>query len=45
VINAAEDLIKGHVVVGVARATGAALVVLAATLGLILALHATAARL
>jgi uncharacterized membrane protein YjjP (DUF1212 family) len=44
-INAAEDLIKGHVVVGLARAAGALMVVLAATLGLVLAMHLTAARL
>jgi uncharacterized membrane protein YjjP (DUF1212 family) len=41
-INSAEDLIKGHVVVGLARAAGAAMIVLAAALGLVFALRLTA---
>jgi uncharacterized membrane protein YjjP (DUF1212 family) len=44
-INAVEDVIKGHVVVGLARATFAALVLVFATLGLVLAMAVTSSRL
>ena len=40
-INAVEDLIKGHVVVGLARATFAGLVLVFSTLGLLLAMRLT----
>jgi len=41
-INAVEDLIKGHTVVGLARAAGAALIILSIALGLLLAMRLTA---
>jgi uncharacterized membrane protein YjjP (DUF1212 family) len=44
-INAVEDLIKGHTVVGLARATAATLVILALALGLLLAMWLTAVSL
>ncbi len=44
-INAVEDLIKGHVLVGLARATFAALILVFATLGLLVAMRLTAVKL
>lgn len=44
-INAVEDLIKGHVVVGLARAAFAVLVIVFATIGLVVAMQLTAAGL
>jgi len=43
-INAVEDLIKGHQVVGVARGVGAAVVALLIALGLLLAINLTGAQ-
>jgi uncharacterized membrane protein YjjP (DUF1212 family) len=43
-INAVEDLIKGHPVVGVARGVGAAVVALLIALGLLLAINLTGAQ-
>jgi uncharacterized membrane protein YjjP (DUF1212 family) len=43
-INAVEDLIKGHIVVGLARAANSVLIVLAIVLGLILAVQLTGVR-
>jgi len=43
-INAVEDLIKGHIVVGLARAANSMLIVLAIVLGLILAVQLTGVR-
>lgn len=43
-INAVADLIKGHIVVGLARAATSALIVLAIVLGLILAVQLTGVR-
>jgi uncharacterized membrane protein YjjP (DUF1212 family) len=43
-INAVEDLIKGHTVVGLARGTTAVLVILAIALGLILAMQLTGVK-
>jgi uncharacterized membrane protein YjjP (DUF1212 family) len=43
-INAVEDLITGHPVVGVARGVGAALVALLIALGLLLAINLTGAQ-
>lgn len=43
-INAVEDLIKGHIVVGLARGTGSGLIILAIALGLILAIQLTGIR-
>ncbi len=40
-INAVEDLIKGHIVVGLSRATFAALILVFATLGLMAAMQLT----
>jgi uncharacterized membrane protein YjjP (DUF1212 family) len=40
-INAVEDLIKGHILVGLARGAAAALIILSVALGLILAVHLT----
>ncbi len=40
-INAVEDLIKGHVVVGIAQAVTGALIILAIAMGLILAMQVT----
>jgi uncharacterized membrane protein YjjP (DUF1212 family) len=44
-INAVEDLIKGHLAVGVARATAAVLIVLGIALGLLAAMWLTAVSL
>jgi uncharacterized membrane protein YjjP (DUF1212 family) len=41
-INAVEDLIKGHILVGLARATFAGLILVFATLGLLAAMRLTA---
>ena len=41
-INSVEDVIKGHLVVGLARATTGILTILAAAIGMILAMHLTA---
>ncbi len=43
-INAVEDLIKGHIVVGLARGATGALIILAIALGLILAMQLTGIR-
>jgi uncharacterized membrane protein YjjP (DUF1212 family) len=43
-INAVEDLIKGHIVVGLARAVNSVLIVLAIVLGPILAVQLTGVR-
>ncbi len=43
-INAVEDLIKGHIVVGLARGTASGLIILAIALGLILAMQLTGIR-
>jgi uncharacterized membrane protein YjjP (DUF1212 family) len=43
-INAVEDMITGHPVVGVARGVGAALVALLIALGLLLAINLTGAQ-
>jgi len=43
-INAVADLIKGHIVVGLARAANSVLIVLAIVLGLILAVQLTGVR-
>lgn len=43
-INAVEDLIKGHIVVGLARGASGALIILAIALGLILAMQLTGIR-
>jgi uncharacterized membrane protein YjjP (DUF1212 family) len=43
-INAVEDLIKGHIVVGLARGTASGLIILAIALGLILAMQVTGIR-
>lgn len=43
-INAVEDLIKGHIVVGLARGTASGLIILAIALGLILAMRLTGIR-
>ena len=39
-----EDLIKGHIVVGLARGTASGLIILAIALGLILAMQLTGIR-
>jgi uncharacterized membrane protein YjjP (DUF1212 family) len=41
-INSVEDVIKGHIIAGLARATFAALILVFATLGLVLAMALTA---
>lgn len=43
-INAVEDLIKGHIAVGLARGTVSGLIILAIALGLILAIQLTGIR-
>jgi uncharacterized membrane protein YjjP (DUF1212 family) len=43
-VNAVEDLIKGHVVAGLARGTASGLIILAIALGLILAMQLTGIR-
>ena len=43
-INAVEDLIKGYIVVGLARGTASGLIILAIALGLILAMQLTGIR-